>query len=113
MTIPWLLLAPAGSLAVLGAHFYRAQTWPLVIACGVLVLLLAWPRAWVARSVQLALLAGALEWVWTGFWLVQQRLALAQPWLRLALILGAVALLTAAAALVFRHPRLRARFRLA
>ena len=113
MTIPLLLLAPALSLVLLGAHFYRAPSWPLVLACAALVLLLAWPRAWAARCVQLALLAGTLEWLWTGLLLVQERMALAQPWVRLALILGVVALLTAASALVFRHPRLRARFRLA
>lgn len=110
MTTALLLLAPGLSLLVLGAHFYRAQAWPLMLACGACVLLLAWPRAWAARGVQLVLLAGALEWLWTVFALVQQRMALAQPWARLALILGAVALLTAGAALVFRHPRLRARF---
>ncbi|MDP1899640.1 MAG: hypothetical protein Q8K96_04210 [Rubrivivax sp.] len=108
-----LLLAPGLALALLGAHFYRAGSWPLVFACLVLLALLAWPRAWVARLVQAGLVAGAIEWLWTAFGFVQQRLALGQPWLRLALILGAVALLTAASALVFRHPRLRSRFGLA
>ena len=105
-----LLLAPGLALALLGAHFYRAGQWPLVLACAVLVALLAWPRAWAARLVQVALAAGAVEWLWTALALVQQRQALGQPWQRLALILGAVALLTLAAALVFRHPRLRRRF---
>ena len=84
--------------------------WPLVALCVVLVVLLAWPRAWVARLVQLALLLGALEWLWTAGWLVQQRLALGQPWLRLACILGAVAVFTGASALVFRSAALRARY---
>jgi hypothetical protein len=39
-------------------------------------------------------------------------LALGQPWVRLVVILGTVALLTAASALVFRNPRLKARYRL-
>jgi hypothetical protein len=39
-------------------------------------------------------------------------MALGQPWLRLALILGVVAALTLAAALVFRSRALRQRFRL-
>jgi hypothetical protein len=107
-----LLFAPGLALALLAAHFYRAGSWPLVLACLVLVSLLAWPRAWVARLVQVGLLAGAAQWLWAAFGFVQQRLALGQPWLRLALILGSVALLTAASALVFRHPRLRQRFRL-
>ena len=108
-----LLTAPGLALAVLGAHFYRAGSWPLMLACVVLTALLAWPRAWVARLVQVCLVAGAIEWAWTAFGYAQQRIALGQPWARLALILATVAVLTAACALVFRHPRLRARFALA
>ena len=106
------LIAPALSLAVLAAHFYRAGTWWLAMACVVLMVLLAVPRAWVARVVQTCLLAGAAEWVWTVFTLAQQRVAQGQPWTRLAVILGAVALLTAASALVFRNARLKAHYRL-
>jgi hypothetical protein len=108
-----LLIVPGLALALLAAHFYRAASWPLMLASGLLLTLLAWPRAWVARLVQVCLLAGALEWAWTAYALAQQRIALGQPWIRLALILGAVALFTAAAALVFRNRRLRARYALA
>lgn len=105
------LIAPGAALVLLGAHFYRAAAWPLVALSGVLLVALAWPRAWVARVVQLALVLGALEWLWTASGLVQARLALGQPWLRLALILGGVALATAASALVFERRALRAHFR--
>ncbi len=105
-----LLLPPALALAVLGAHFYRAASWPLLLASVALIGLLAVPRAWAARLVQACLLAGALEWAWTAFVFVQERIALGRPWTRLAVILAVVALLTAAAALVFRHGRLRRRY---
>ena len=105
-----VLQLPALALGLLGAHFYRAAAWPLVGLCLVLVVLLAWPRGWVARLVQAALVLGAFEWLWTALWLVQQRLALGQPWLRLVLVLGAVAVFTAASALVFRSTALRARY---
>lgn len=105
-----LLLFPALSLSLLGAHFYRASAWPLVLVCVVLLLLLLWPRLWVARLVQAALVLGAIEWLWTTVLLVQQRTALGLPWLRLALILGAVAVFTAASAWVFSSKGLRARF---
>jgi len=108
-----LLIVPTSALVVLGAHFYRAGLWPLVLACLALIALLAWPRAWVARLVQAALLAGAVEWVWIAYGNVQRRIAIGQPWTRLALILGAVALFTAASALVFRDDRIKARFGLA
>jgi hypothetical protein len=107
-----LLLAPALALVLLGAHCHRAGWWPLTLACAALIALLALPRPWVARLVQAALLLGSLEWLRTAAMLVQQRLALGQPWLRLAAILGAVALLSAAAALVFHSARLRRRYAL-
>src|SRR5512136_247639 len=107
----WLLF-PAASFALLGAHFHRAGNWPLMLACALPVGLLALPRPWVARLVQVALAIGALEWLWTLFALVQTRVALGQPWLRLALILGAVAVFTAASAGVFRRQPLRERYRL-
>jgi hypothetical protein len=92
---------------LLGAHFYRAAAWPLVLACLVLLSLLAWRRPWVPRLMQAAMLLGALQWLWTAFWLVQQRLSLNSPWQRMAFILLAVALGTAAGALVFRHAKVR------
>lgn len=105
----WLLL-PLLALGLLGAHFMRAGAWPLMLACALLVLLMPWPRRWVARIVQGALVLGAVEWLWTLALLAQQRVALGQPWLRMALILGLVALFTAGAALVFQRRALRARY---
>ena len=107
----WLLIAPGLALVVLTAHFYRAAAWPLVAASLLaLVLLALLRRRWVRALLQACLLAGATEWLWTAFMLVQQRTALGLPWLRLVLILGTVALLTAAAAAVFLNPSLRARY---
>ncbi|MBL8316463.1 MAG: hypothetical protein JNK55_22255 [Rubrivivax sp.] len=110
--MPFLLMSlPTLSLTVLGAHFYRSGHWPVVALCGVLLVLL-WTqkRPWAARLLQWSLLLGALEWLRTVFVLVQMRLAMDLPWQRLALILLAVSVVTAASALVFRHPRLRLRF---
>ena len=106
-----LLTLPTLSLALLGAHFYRANLWPVVALCGVLLLLL-WTqrRPWAATLLQWGLVLGAAEWLWTVFVLVQQRVAMGQAWQQLALILLAVTVFTAASALVFRHPRLRQRF---
>lgn len=106
----WPLLAPALALLLLAAHFYRAAAWPLVLLTLGLLGLLALRRRWVPRLLQVALLAGAGEWLWTAALLAQQRLALGQPWLRMALILGGVALLTLAAALVFRSAALKSRY---
>lgn len=107
------LLPPALALAVLAAHFYRAG---LVIAVGAVVALAALlfvRRPWAARTLQVALVAGAVEWIRSAAELVALRESMGQPWTRLAIILGAVALFTALSALVFEARSLRARYGLA
>ena len=93
-----LIAAPVLSFLVLGAHFLREGALWLVIACVALIALLAWRRPWVPRLVQAALALGAVEWLRTAAMLIQQRMAEGRPWLRLAAILGAVAIVTAASA---------------
>ena len=73
--------------------------------------LLAVPRLWEARLLQVALLLGAVEWVRTLLGLAQFREQYGLPATRMVIILAAVAALTAASALVFRTRRARARFR--
>jgi hypothetical protein len=107
-----LLILPTLALSVLGAHFYRAGTWPAMLACMALVAAMwLWRRPWVPRLLQAGLALGTAEWLWTAFWLAQQRLALGQPWRRMALILLAVAAFTAASALVLSQRRVRERYR--
>jgi hypothetical protein len=106
------LLPPAVALLLLAAHFARAENWLLTAACVVLVAVLAAARPWAARLVQTALMLGTIEWLRTLAALVATRMALGQPVVRLSLILGAVAAITLASALVFRLPALRLRYRL-
>lgn len=105
------LLPPALAALVLAAHFYRAGNAVLCGAALILVGLLFVPRAWAARTVQVGLVAGALEWLLTLWRLVEMRQATGQPYARLAAILGAVALFTALSALSFRTRALRRRYR--
>ena len=112
MIIAWLL-PPALAALVLAAHFYRAGNLVLAGLAVVLVALLFVPRAWAARTVQLGLAAGALEWLLTLYRLIEARQPMGQPYARLAAILGAVALFTALSTLVFRSADLRRRFGLA
>lgn len=95
------------SFLVLAAHFLRSGNVVMVGIVLVCVGLLAVRRGWAARSVQVALLLGAAEWLRTLAQLVSSRTSAGQPVLRLSLILGGVALLTALSALVFLVPRLR------
>jgi hypothetical protein len=98
------------SFLLLSAHFYRAGQVILAVLCIALPVLLVFKEAWVARVIQITLILGALEWLRTAWYFVQIRMDAGQPWTRLAIILGAVALFTALSALVFRAEKLRIRF---
>lgn len=95
------------SLVALGAHFLRYGNEPGVIAAVVLTGLLFLRRAWVARLVQVALVLGAIEWLWTMYTLLQIRAAQGAPATRMVLIIGAVALVALASALLFQTKRLK------
>lgn len=105
-----LALVPAVALLLLAAHFHRAGLAPLALLALALIALLWVPRAWAARTVQIALAAGGVEWLRTLAAFAGERIAGGQPYLRLVLILLAVALFTAGAALVFRAYPLRVRY---
>ena len=99
------------SLAVLAAHFSRHGQPMLVFLSVALIGLLAVPRLWAARLLQVVLLLGAAEWVRTLIVLGRIRDEQGLSATRMVIILAAVAILTAASALVFRTRRARARFR--
>lgn len=108
-----LLLTPVVlSLLVLGAHFLRAGNIPLVAASLALLVLLAFHKPWAARTVQAALVLGALEWVLTLVHLADIRAQLGMPGMRMAIILGVVAAFTLASALLFQTKRLGRVYRL-
>ena len=99
------------SCLLLAAHFYRAGLQLLAVLCLVLPLVLFLRRRWVPLVFQGMLVLGALEWLRTLWVFASMRIAFEQPWARLALILGGVALFTALSGLVFRSVRLRAFYR--
>jgi len=100
-------LAPALALMLLGAHFARTGTWIAVALCAGAIALLVVQRTWAVRVVQATLALGTVEWLRTAFLLVQERLALGRPWMRLALILLALTAFTAFSAWVVRRVRRR------
>ena len=107
-----LLVPPALSLLVLGAHFLRAGVPLLVlVALGTLVLLFV-RRRWAARAAQIVLALGALEWVRALVALTGERMSEGLPYGRMVVILGVVAAVTAASALAFRGPTLRRWYRM-
>ena len=106
-----LLVPVILSLLVLGAHFLRCGMLCVVLLAVGLVGCLAVRRPWVPRLVQAALLLGAIEWVRTLALFAGQRMRNGEPYVRLAIILGAVALVTALSALLFETARLKRRYR--
>jgi hypothetical protein len=106
-----ILLTPViFSALLLGAHFLRAGFLPLVLLSLAFPLLLLIGRMWAVRLVQVILVLGALEWVRTTLSIIDDRRAVGQSWTVAAIILGLVAVFTAASALVFFSRSLKGRF---
>lgn len=99
------------SFLLLGAHFLRAGLVPLTALCVALPLLLLLRKTWVPLLFQLLLLLAAIEWLRTIYAVAQVRIAMGDSWMRMAIILGVVALFTALSGLVFRNRKLADRYK--
>jgi hypothetical protein len=87
------------SFLLLGAHFFRGgHLFMTALALAPQGLFFV-RRRWAGRTLQILLVVGAAEWCRTLWILSAQRRALGEPWLRMAAILGSVALFAALAAL--------------
>ncbi len=99
------------SLLVLGAHFMRyGNDIGMVLSVAPIALLFV-RKPWAARVVQAVLVLGAIEWATTLVGLVQMRMAQGLPATRLAIILGAVILVTLTAALLFETRAMKSVYR--
>ncbi len=98
------------SAVLMGAHCLRYGHLWLVLLCLALPLLLLFRRSWAARTVQVALVLAAVEWLRTTVSLAAWRIEHGEPWARMVVILGVVTALTAGSALVFFSSRLRRRY---
>ena len=100
------------SYLLIAAHFMRAHNNFLVIVCFALPLVLFVSRPLPVRFVQAGLLLAAVEWLRTTYILAALRVENGQPWMKLAIILGAVACFTLGSAFVFCSKTLKARYKL-
>ena len=98
------------SFLMLAAHFYRSGQVVLAAICVALLILLFFRKPWVPKLFQILLILGALEWLRSLYYFAAMRIAWDQPWTRLAIILGTVALFTALSGLVFNSKAVRARY---
>ncbi|SDO48534.1 hypothetical protein [Desulforhopalus singaporensis] len=101
------------SFLLIAAHFTRMGNQLLTLCWLLAPLLLFWTRKWSVRTIQVLIYLAAAEWLRTLYILVQWRQDAGLPWGRLVLIVGGVALFTAASASVFRHRKLREKYNLA
>lgn len=105
------LLAPAVTACILlAAHFLRFYAFGVVGFCLLLPFLLMVRRRWAARIVQIVLLLGALVWGRAGYVFARQRVLAGEPWGRLVIVIGGVAVFTLVAAVLFEAPPLRRRY---
>jgi hypothetical protein len=95
------------SCLLLAAHFSRGGILILSLACLVLPGLLLARVAWVPRVFQVILVLGGLEWIRRTWVLRAQRIEAGEDWVRMAVILGAVAMFTFVSALVFQNRKVR------
>jgi len=87
----------------MAAHLSRAGM-PILAAISLLIPILAfWKSKITYIAIQAALVLFGLEWIRTLLYFVQIRIENGEDWLRLALILGLVAILNFAAVLVYRQ----------
>ncbi len=95
------MIAVVLSLLLQGAHLLRAGIPLPAIAVGFAgaFALLAVRRPWSRRAVQVVLVVGAVEWMRTAIVLARERAAFGEPYARMLVILGGVALFTLLGAL--------------
>ena len=100
------------SFLILSAHFSRGNLFILSIIFLIIPLILFIKQAWVVRLTQIILIIGSLEWIRSMFIYINQRQTIDEPYLRLVIIIGIVALLTGLSALVFRNQSLKKLYKL-
>jgi hypothetical protein len=107
----WVWLSPVFiSLLLLAAHFLRYGNILFTVLSLSAIPLLAIRRKWVVLLFRILLFLGTVEWARTIWALVAIRKEFEKPYLRMAVILGVVALFSFFSAFVFNSERVRIRF---
>jgi hypothetical protein len=110
MKIFWNILPIIICSLLMAAHLGRANMFILQIISLLIPFLLIWKSKISARTIQLFLVLYGLEWIRTLIYYAQIRIENGEGWLRLALILGVLAILNFATILVFRSKCMKERY---
>ena len=103
-----IFVLPVLSSIILAAHFSRIQNDKLALFCLIFPLILLVKKTWILWIFQLYLTLGGLVWVERALFLKTLRIEEGRSWIRLAIILGSVALFTFFSAWLLKKPRVRA-----
>jgi len=106
----WRLIPVILSCLILAAHFSRANLLAFTILSIIVAFLPFYRSGWVPRFMQWFLILGTFEWLRTIFFFVNERIDLEQPWMRLVIILGSVALFTLLSAFTFQNKTLKEKY---
>ena len=97
---------------LMAAHLGRTNMFVLQIISLLIPFILIWKNKISARLVQIFLIVYGFEWIRMIVYYARIRADKGDDWLRLAIILGVVALLNFATALVFRSKSMKERYKL-
>lgn len=97
-------------ILMLAAHFSRAGQNLLALIILLVPFLLIIRKRWVIQVLQGVAYLAALSWLYSAYNYIQTRIAFGDDWLRLLLILGAVALYSAWSGYFLRSPAVDARY---
>jgi ABC-type transport system involved in Fe-S cluster assembly fused permease/ATPase subunit len=96
----------------MAAHLGKVNMFVLQYISLLIPFILFWKNKISARAVQIFLILYGFEWIRTLIYYARIREEKGEDWLRLAIILGVVALLNFATALVFRTKTMKERYEL-
>ena len=86
----------------MAAHLSRANMIVLMVISLLFPFILFWKSKISARAIQIVLVLFGLEWIRTLIYYARIRIENGEDWLRLALILGAVAIFNFTIILIYR-----------
>jgi len=97
---------PILSCMILAAHFSRISNDPLALTCLALPLILLSKKEWIRKIFQVFLVIGGIIWIERTLFLIQMRIKIQQPWIRLTIILGTVSLISFLSAWILNSQRI-------
>jgi len=95
---------------LLAAHFMREGNYIFMMLCLAVPLFFLFKKRWVLIFLQLAAYVGGLTWIMITVDFVRERMYLGEPWRRLVMILGPVAVVTIVSGLLLNSRVMKERY---